>query len=87
MRKIVILVMLLCSVSLFAQEVDTTPHKHRFIELVNNGEFELAEVYLVLVEDWSLSIDNELDWLNTNSGLEFVNYLDSNFAKSGFMLL
>ena len=77
MKRILFFLFLLCSLTLSAQEVDTTPHKHRFIELVNNGEFELAEIYLVLVEDWSLSLDNELDWLNTNSGLEFVNYLDS----------
>ena len=77
MRRIIIFVFLLCSVSLFAQEISTTPHKHRFIELVNSGEFELAEVYMTLVEDWTFDSENKSDYLDLEKALHFGSLLDS----------
>ena len=77
MRRIVIFVLFLCSVSLFAQEISTTPHKHRFIELVNSGEFELAEVYMTLVEDWTFDSENKSDYLDLEKALHFGSLLDS----------
>ena len=77
MKRILFLLFILFPFTLSAQEVDTTPHKHRFIELVNSGIYEQASKELPKVENWSFSFDNESDLLNVNSGLEFVNYLDN----------
>ena len=45
--------------NLCAQTVDIAPHKHRFIELVNRGEFNQAVQELPLVEKWTLDIQNK----------------------------
>ena len=83
MRRIVIFVLLLCSVSLFAQEISRTPHKHRFIELVNRGEFNQAVQELPLVEKWTLDIQNKSDYLDIEKAQNFWTLLDSiQFVKA-----
>ena len=52
MRNIVIFIFFLCSVSLFAQEITTTPNKQRFIELVNSGQYDQALKEYTIVKDW-----------------------------------
>ncbi len=76
MKRILLFLFLFCSLSLSAQEVDTTPHKHRFIELVNNGEFQEAVQELPLVEEWNLGV-NKRDYLDVDKSLRFISLLDS----------
>ena len=77
MNRILVFLFLLCSFSLSAQEVSTTPHKHRFIELVNSGEFNQAVQELPLVEEWTLDIQNEGDYIDVEKALHFESLLDS----------
>ena len=63
--------------NLCAQTVDIAPHKHRFIELVNRGEFNQAVQELPLVEKWTLDIQNEGDYIDVEKALHFGSLLDS----------
>ena len=63
--------------NLCAQTADTAPHKHRFIELVNRGEFNQAVQELPLVEKWTLDIQNEGDDIDVEKALHFGTLLDS----------
>ena len=90
MRKIIFLLLLFISLTLFADITNITPHKHRFIELVNSGEFELAEVYMPLVEDWTFDSENDSDYLDIEKAQNFGALLDSlhvvKIARDNYLL-
>lgn len=63
--------------ALLSEGTNITSHKHRLIELVNSGEFDEAVKELFLVEEWTLNVENEGDYIDVEKALHFGSLLDS----------
>ena len=75
MKRYLSLVVILFTVSFFAQQIYSMSYKHLMVDAINRGDYNTASRYLNLVKNWDFDPDVEGDWLDVQNALTFVDYI------------
>ena len=85
MKRYLSLVVILFTVSFFAQQIYSMSYKHQMIDAINRGDYDLAMQHLALVENWNFDPDVEGDWLDVQNAQTFVDYISDSYFKKKYL--